>query len=259
MANKELWTEYNGKGFGAEYADYAVRATKDEDGNVIADTYATKDAMTGATASTAGTAGLVPAPAAGDQGKVLAGDGNWSEVEEYTNAYIDSLPWLTGPSVVIGGREYPVVQIGNQLWLAENLKYDGVDHILNSDGEYFYHIGASLGDVLPEGWRIPYAPDIDTLVNNLNPNGVNKCSAVDTGYSAWDRYAIGGSGLNFYPYGYNTNGEQGFRSVGAWACYVGRDRFGSAQLIYINSANSWNYMNYNNTEKGNIRLVKDLT
>ena len=30
---------------------------------------------------------------------------------------------MTGPSVVIGGREYPVVQIGNQLWLAENLDW----------------------------------------------------------------------------------------------------------------------------------------
>ena len=35
--------------------------------------------MTGATASTAGTHGLVPAPAAGDQDKVLKGDGTWDD------------------------------------------------------------------------------------------------------------------------------------------------------------------------------------
>lgn len=35
------------------------------------------DPMKGATASAAGAAGLVPAPAAGDQGKVLYGDGTW--------------------------------------------------------------------------------------------------------------------------------------------------------------------------------------
>lgn len=35
------------------------------------------DIMTGATASTAGVAGLVPAPAAGDQAKFLRGDGTW--------------------------------------------------------------------------------------------------------------------------------------------------------------------------------------
>lgn len=36
--------------------------------------------MTGATASSAGTAGLVPAPAAGDENKALKGDGTWGEV-----------------------------------------------------------------------------------------------------------------------------------------------------------------------------------
>ena len=36
--------------------------------------------MTGATASTAGAHGLVPAPAAGDNGKFLGGDGTWKDV-----------------------------------------------------------------------------------------------------------------------------------------------------------------------------------
>lgn len=35
-------------------------------------------AMTGATSSAAGTAGIVPAPAAGDEGKFLKGDGTWA-------------------------------------------------------------------------------------------------------------------------------------------------------------------------------------
>lgn len=38
------------------------------------------DAMTGATSSTAGAAGVVPKPAAGDQGKVLTGDGSWTNI-----------------------------------------------------------------------------------------------------------------------------------------------------------------------------------
>ena len=36
------------------------------------------NAMTGATSGAAGTAGVVPAPAAGDQGKFLKGDGSWA-------------------------------------------------------------------------------------------------------------------------------------------------------------------------------------
>ena len=37
----------------------------------------THPAMTGADSNTAGTAGFVPAPAAGDNGKFLRGDGTW--------------------------------------------------------------------------------------------------------------------------------------------------------------------------------------
>lgn len=41
-----LWTEYNGKKFAAEYAEYSKRASKDVDGNDIVDTYATKAEVT---------------------------------------------------------------------------------------------------------------------------------------------------------------------------------------------------------------------
>jgi hypothetical protein len=91
MATKELWTEYNGKGFSAEHAGYAERATFDEDGNDIVATYALKSelpsAMAGATSSAAGTSGLVPAPAAGAQDKVLRGDGTWGDAANATVSY----------------------------------------------------------------------------------------------------------------------------------------------------------------------------
>ena len=52
-------------------------------GNEISATDTTYAAFTGATASEAGTAGLVPAPAAGDNTKFLAGDGLWKTVSAY--------------------------------------------------------------------------------------------------------------------------------------------------------------------------------
>jgi hypothetical protein len=64
--------------------------------------------MVGATADTAGAAGLVPAPAAGDNGKVLFGDGTWGEISsgggdvwEPILAYIPPRPTL----VNLGGVE----------------------------------------------------------------------------------------------------------------------------------------------------------
>lgn len=47
--------------------------------NVISATDTTYSNFTGATSSTAGTNGLVPAPAAGDEGKALHGDGTWKD------------------------------------------------------------------------------------------------------------------------------------------------------------------------------------
>ena len=47
--------------------------------NVISATDTTYSNFTGATSSTAGSNGLVPAPAAGDEGKALHGDGTWKD------------------------------------------------------------------------------------------------------------------------------------------------------------------------------------
>ena len=52
--------------------------------------------MTGATASTAGTHGLVPAPAAGDDTKFLGGDGTWKDVPAELSGLTDVV--LTNPA-----------------------------------------------------------------------------------------------------------------------------------------------------------------
>lgn len=44
---KNLWSEYNGKGFLAKHADYAVRASQDVNGKQIDTTYATKEELSG--------------------------------------------------------------------------------------------------------------------------------------------------------------------------------------------------------------------
>lgn len=51
-------------------------------GNVISATDTTYSDFTGATSGAAGTHGLVPAPAAGDQSKALKGDGTWGDFSE---------------------------------------------------------------------------------------------------------------------------------------------------------------------------------
>lgn len=70
--------------------------------NTISATDTTYSDFTGATSSVAGAAGLVPAPAAGDDTKFLAGSGLWTTVSQY------SLPIAS--SSTLGG-----IKIGNNL------------------------------------------------------------------------------------------------------------------------------------------------
>lgn len=58
--------------------------------NTISATDTTYSAFAGATASVAGTSGLVPAPSAGDQDKVLMGNGTWGEGAANTIFYRNS-------------------------------------------------------------------------------------------------------------------------------------------------------------------------
>ena len=62
---------------------YTIGSNLTLTGNTLSATDTTYSAMTGATSGTAGTSGLVPAPAAGDNTKFLSGDGTWKTVSAY--------------------------------------------------------------------------------------------------------------------------------------------------------------------------------
>ena len=249
--------------------------------------------MIGATASTAGTAGLVPAPASGDQGKVLTGDGSWSEVEEYTTAYIDGLNWNT-QVVVIGGREYPYVQIGNQLWLAENLdwkfQYNGSPLPIGVSGEpttpaawYYDNDEATYGvngnkygilynwyavkylednkdTMLPKGWRVPNKQDYRICDDNL-PSNPTKQSTVRA--TTWAN-GTNSTGMTLLPVGIRS-GSSGFNSVGVqkymWSIDQHPNYPGSAYGNYVYAGKSQFYYEDAPAKVWGcaIRLVKDVT
>lgn len=74
------------------------------------DTDTTYKVMTGATASAAGQAGLVPAPAAGKQGQYLRGDGQWITPPNttYSQATADKLG-LVKIGYTANGKNYPIL------------------------------------------------------------------------------------------------------------------------------------------------------
>lgn len=78
------------------------------------DTNTTYGVMTGATASAAGQAGLVPAPGAGKQGQYLRGDGQWLTPPNttYSQATADKLG-LVKIGYTANGKNYPILLDAN--------------------------------------------------------------------------------------------------------------------------------------------------
>lgn len=74
------------------------------------DTNTTYEVMTGATASAAGQAGLVPAPAAGKQGQYLRADGQWMTPpkQTYSKATANALG-LVKIGYTANGKNYPIL------------------------------------------------------------------------------------------------------------------------------------------------------
>lgn len=312
MTIKNLWTEYNGKGFAAEYSEYAERASKDEKGNNISETYALNQSMTGATLQADGTSGLVPAPLIADKDKYLKGDGTWTTINalpsstsidfekvlsvnqagsaEWTqHSWISASKNIPSESVIIGGRKYPTVQIGNQLWITKNLDWkfeglvvDGNAGVSNTSAAWYPDRdeatygwdGAGYGllynayaarymndnNLLPAGWRAPSEEDWVTLITMVSTTGPSatennaglKLKATSVGGTDDYGFSMLLSGM------LQSNGFfNGINNYGAYLALVG-----TSNVYNVNTNVMFNYLNYaayGDLGAGySIRLVKDV-
>lgn len=270
------------------YTEWICTNTTGPVWEIIGETTPEINEMIGATASTAGTAGLVPAPAAGDQGKVLTGDGTWSEVEEYTDEYIDSL--FAGNVVVIGGRSYPYVQIGNQLWLAENLDYKfevngsqipiGVSKTPSTPSAWYYnndektygvngnkygllynwyavkYLEDNKSTLLPEGWHVPTTEEWNTLMNAVG--GYSIAGTKLKSVTGWDSGNGDNSyGFNAFPSGGGYDGSFGYLGSRAsfWTSIERNSR--DAYSRALDTGTPLYSASYNKISGYSVRLVKN--
>jgi len=104
------------------------------------------------------------------------------------------------------GQSYPVVKIGNQIWIAENFRYlpsikDNGDLYENSmipDNEYLEKGYGRLYDwntamnIAPEGWKLPSDKDFQELIsfitkdNNLIRDNDKELEIYLRAMFAWD-------------------------------------------------------------------------
>lgn len=131
-------------------------------------------------------------------------------------------------SVLHGGHDYPTVAIGEQVWMAENLRtteyangeliesehyfaYGGEDESIDNYGLLYTYAAIQSGDICPEGWRVPTDPDWTKLTKHLDsthpakaPGDILKSTrtAPQDDHPRWDAVPDYDGGLNLY--GFNA-------------------------------------------------------
>jgi len=190
----------------------------------------------------------------------------------------------------IDGNTYLVIKIGEQWWMAENLKvtrYRNGDPIPNvtdksawavlttgaccsyendpANAETYGHlynwyaVNDSRG-LAPEGWHIPGDAEWQTLVDHLGGESVAGGKLKETaGWSSPNRGATNESGFSALPGGYRY-GNGGFLAAGLTAHFwssTENSRY-SAWLRTLDVNHSEVYRNYNYKRYGfSVRCVRD--
>lgn len=192
-----------------------------------------------------------------------------------------------GDYVIIGGRKYHYVKIGNQLWLAENLDYKWNGLIIDSQGQYtgvpkatypngdeatygqqgnkygllynwfaLKYLDDNKRTLLPDGWRVPTVTDYSTLSQFIGSGAGKKLKSI----SGWNN---GGNGTDDYgftgvPAGYFFGS---FYSLGQYSWYGTVTQIGSYDFYfwYLQDNNdNINQSSVNKSYRVSLRLTKDV-
>lgn len=193
--------------------------------------------------------------------------------------------------VEIGGRWYPYVQIGNQLWLAENLDYKfsgceigpsssprtpaawyynndevtyGIDGTRKCGLMYNWYAVKYLDDnkaTLCPGWHVASASEWSILVNGLGGSSIaaSKLKALDN--SATSGFPSGWGGTDDYGFGVLPTGRYVglFNGIGeSGQIWTITENNNSAEFQYFDSGESTYSIPTSKDEGRVLRLVKDV-
>ena len=191
----------------------------------------------------------------------------------------------------IDGNIYPTVLIGNQWWMAENLRtptYANGEPIPNvtdntawsqlSSGAWCNYNNNTVNDsiygklynwftvadprnVCPTGWHVPTDAEWTVLTDFLGGNTIaGGKMKTTTGWVAPNTGATNESGFSGLPGGYRSLNNGGFTNVGGYGNWWSstESSTGSAWFRYLSYNNSAAYRNDGNEQNGfSVRCLKD--
>jgi uncharacterized protein (TIGR02145 family) len=169
----------------------------------------------------------------------------------------------------IGGKNYPIVKIGNQVWMAENLDdIYGNCYYNNTTSPPFAKVGklyewsqAVASATAINGWHLPSKAEWDALVNFAG--GSSTAGRHLKAKSGWND---NGNGLDTYgfaalPGGYSLSSSGSFCDFGSSGSWWGSDESNYSYYGYVSRMyNSNEGVKGENLAKGllfSVRLVKD--
>lgn len=141
--------------------------------------------MTGATASTAGTHGLVPAPAAGDENKFLTGSGTWANVTIPPQSYVG----MVIHSTTLDTEAKVIAQYGGTAWAA----IEGMFLLGSSPAHTVGSTGGEETHTLTIDEIPPHSHSFNAGATCFADGGTNDVSQV-AGSRSYQYLAIGNTG-----------------------------------------------------------------
>lgn len=197
------------------------------------------------------------------------------------------------PITDIDGNIYKTVKIGNQVWMAENLKvtrYRNGDTIpditgntewsnIDSGAYCYYNNNDSIGEIYgklynwyaitdsrviaPEGWHIPGSDELRILIDYLGGEDIAAGKMKEAGFYHWLYPNTGGvneSGFSALPGGYRLNKGGTFHTLGSncylWTTTESYEFFSWSQQIFYFFADQEPDLDFA-TYGFSVRCVKD--
>ena len=251
-------------------------------GDTISATDTTYSVMSGASAGSAGTSGLVPAPAAGDQNKALKGDGTWGEVSSGTVFYMnasesgttrhlykssDMTGLATMQDIIDANEEGQVIvristsvdpSMYSDMYLQNAYVASGDYQMIFLDNQYYYSFDTTLTSDNTFQFAKSEVQRKLTAGTNIQING-NTISATDTTYSNF----VGTDGLDngvagLVPAPLTTDTNKYLKSDGTWATVSGGGSQVTAFYVDANPLSTGTKNFYSDSAKTTSATLSDI-